>query len=138
MATKPIKKFDKPTCKFIRAEIDAVLKGVAARYGIKLESGRGNFGDTHFTLKLELSVLDESGVDLSAKHEFETLALLVGLEPGDFGRQFTFNGDKYELSGINIRSTKRPILAKKISTGARFKFGAETIQRALGRSKPPA
>ena len=136
MTTKTIKKFDKPTCKLVRADIDAAMAAVAAKYGIKLQSGRGTFGDTNFTLKLEMSVLDETGVDLKAKREFETLANFVGLEPGDFGRQFTFRGEQYELSGINHRSTKMPILAKNVATGAKFKFGEDTVLRALGRHKP--
>lgn len=136
MTTKTIKKFDKPTCKLVRADIDVAMAAVATKYGIKIQSGRGTFGDTNFTLKIEMSVLDETGVDLKAKREFETLAHFVGLEPGDFARQFTFRGEQYELSGISHRSTKMPILAKNIATGVKFKFGEDTVLRALGRQKP--
>lgn len=135
MPTIVIKKFDKRACNAVRADINAALKTVATKHGIKLVAGRGTFDDTHFTLKLEMGVLDESGADLSAKRDFEMCATHFGLKPEDFGCEFVFDGETYRLDGVRQRAERMPLLATLLRAGQRYRLPAGAVREALSRAR---
>ena len=56
-------------------------------------------------------------------------ANMVGLEPSDFGMEFTQRGDTYTLCGLKTRNRKFPILAKKASDGKIYKFTEDGMVR---------
>lgn len=57
-----ITKFDKPTLRALRTDIDAALAAVGAKHGISLKAGNARFTGDTATFKLECVLLNSDGV----------------------------------------------------------------------------
>lgn len=83
---------------------------------------------------LPLEVMDQMAQDFVAYcHSF-------GLCPEDFGKEFTQGKaygeqDIFKICGLKPRSHKYPIIAWKVGTLQRFKFGALEVKRYLETEK---
>jgi hypothetical protein len=124
-----IKEFDREIIKRLIEECDTVLTQALAPYGLNVSRGRSTYDRERFTLKMEITA---AGADV-AKTEFERYAQLLGVKPEDYGREFTSNGERYRLIGLNLNRPKFPFSAERISgRGGKYKFPEPVIKRALG------
>lgn len=124
-----IKEFDRAIVRRLIEECDAVLTQALAPYGLKVARGRSTYDRERFTLKMEVTA---AGADV-ARTEFERYAVLLGVKPEDYGREFTSNGERYKLIGLNLSRPKFPFSAERIGgKGGRYKFPKSVIKRALG------
>lgn len=103
-----ITKFDKPTLKDLRPEIDAALAPLAAKYGIKLTAGNASFQANNVTFKLNGTIIDSSGnaktqerMDLEALHP-DLVDKKVSLSGGVVGT----------IVGYKTRAKKYPFLVR--------------------------
>lgn len=74
---------------------------------------------------------------------WESACGLYGLPKDAFGKTFTVRGTEYRIAAINTRRPKFPVSAVRVRDDRGFKFGADTVRRALGvvpapAPKPPA
>lgn len=129
-------KINKATCQHLRKDVEQALKTVADKHGIRITTGRGTFTDADFTMKIEMAVIGEGGVNLKAKLEFEQLAAFVGLKPEHFGLEFTSGGERYQIVGIKSRATAKPVLVLRLRDGQRFVMPAGPIQRYISDKHP--
>ena len=128
-----ITKFDRPSLKFLRGEIDTALKAVADKHDIVLKLGNISFSGNNASMKVEASVKNASGEVITKEAEdFKRQAMFYGLEPSDLGKTVTMRGQKYTICGLKPKSTKYPILAKR-GDGAVVKVPLDMIKRALGK-----
>lgn len=116
---------DKAKAKALSTEVDAALQAIAERNGLSVKVGGGSYDAGSFRPKVEFK---EGDADAS---EFAQFASMYGLKPEDFGRQFIANGKLFKVSGLAIRSPKRPVLATQVSTGRVFKFDDDTVAHLL-------
>jgi hypothetical protein len=65
--------------------------------------------------------------------EFKRSARMYGLEPEDFGREFTTRSGTYKILGLKRANRKYPILGECVKTGSGYKFTADQVCRALGK-----
>jgi hypothetical protein len=127
MAT--ITTFDRKTARDLSDEVVAALQAVAVRNGLTVEAAGGTLG-VEFTMKLKWGIV---GVD-KGKADFEQYAAAFGLEPSDHGKTFAAQGRTFEITGLKLGASKRPVLVREVGPSGRpFVFPIDAVKRALGR-----
>jgi len=74
------------------------------------------------------------------KWEWERTATLFGLPKDAFGKTFKSGGTEYRITAISTRRPRYPVSAVRVSDDKAFKFGEDTVKRALilsGQAPPP-
>jgi hypothetical protein len=114
--------------KTIGEEIREKVTLVAEKHCLAVDYRGVTYDSTMVRPRFELKVM---GAD---REEFGAYAHAYGLEPSDFGAEFTTGtGRTYRITGIAPRRRKYPISAEEVKTGKGYKFPALTVSRALGR-----
>tara|TARA_B100001250_G_scaffold218220_1_gene187249 strand:+ start:10933 stop:11349 length:417 start_codon:yes stop_codon:yes gene_type:complete len=130
---------NKKTVELILEESREALASVAKKHGITLKRKSCTYdpvkGEVPVAFKFVVQQLDEAGSVIDPMEvEFKRLATYFGLEPNDYGREFsTFNGT-YRLTGIKTRAKKYPFIAEDVVTGKLFKFGRQQILHSLQKN----
>lgn len=131
-------RFDKPTIRSLRPELEKALVDVCAKHGITAKIGNASFTDLECKFQLILELEGAGEAKSTAKQaDFERYATLYGLEPTDLGKTFLVGGSLYSITGISPNRPKFPIDGVR-HDGKMFKFGLETVKRALAISKNTA
>lgn len=124
----------------IGQEIDDAIEAVLEKHGLRAAPHRITYGPT-LTYKVEISKvdLDENGFDRGSPAAIEWLTLgnykicsvfnAWGTDnPAPFtaeqalGCEFTSQGRRFRLVGMNQKARKYPLLGEEIGTGKRYKF----------------
>lgn len=113
-----INTFDKQNLKSVRIDIDAALKTVADKYGIKLSIGTIRFDGNQFNTKLSAATDTAISATIAVNEMF-------GLAP--IGTRFIAQGVIFEVTKHEPSRPKYPIVAKR-SNGKLYKF---TNQRVI-------
>ena len=103
-----ITKFDKPTLRALRTEIDLALAAVGAKHGISVTAGSASFRDNSATFKLECALLNSAGVA-----ESKEMVALKECYPELVDKQVTLSrgtGLTGFIIGYNPRAQKYPFL----------------------------
>lgn len=118
--------FDKESATELYDEVNAALKELAARHGLKVSVKGRTYHDHDFPLKVEFSS------DLAAAMEFAQDAWQFGLAPTDYGREFTWpGGRRIRITGIKPRATKMPVTGVDLGNGRGCSMDAKTVLAAL-------
>ncbi|HYU07547.1 MAG TPA: hypothetical protein VEM77_10270, partial [Thermoplasmata archaeon] len=60
-----------------------------------------------------------------------------GLEPDDFGQEFTTeDGKRFKIVGLNPRARTGIIRATSLDDGGDWRFSGDAVMEALGRTRP--
>lgn len=108
----------KEKCREISVEMKTALEAIAAKHGLRLTTGGGNFSASTFAPKVKFEVVGALGKPAT----FDSAAKLLGLPADTFGKQFLFRGRFYEVTGINMAAPRYPINAKRVADGKGFRF----------------
>jgi len=119
---------DEATVKRMQDDMAKAVVDVAQKYGMRIKKNAARYSDLEVTLTLGLAA-----ILTKAKHDWERDAKLLGLEPGDFGRDFTVRGRTFCITGVNLGRTKYPVKACEKGTTKAYKFDAATVRAALMR-----
>jgi hypothetical protein len=123
----------KATLRVLRAELDAALAPVAARNNITITTGSCSFMGGTATFKVEVATVSADGVVASREaDDFKRHAIMFGVKPEDMHRELTHGGRVYTLTGLAVKSTKFPFLAKSKLDGKIYKLPADDVRVALG------
>ena len=105
-----VTKFDKPTLRALRPELNAALAAVGAKHGISITIGNGSYTGENATFKLELALLGSDG-----KAESKELVALKECYPELVNKQVTLNrGSTGRIIGYNPRAHQYPFLVKTV------------------------
>jgi hypothetical protein len=120
--------------KLLATEIEEAVQSVAKKHGIQIKRGRGVYGGSNASLKLELAVVGKGGQAQTREAEdFKRYASVYGLKAENLGAEFTdFDGEVYTITGLKPRSRKYPILVERVD-GMGFKMPAERVKVGLAR-----
>lgn len=119
-----------------RPQLNYALQELGEKHGLKITTGGASYSDTFFSIKLEGSVVAEEGVATTKDQiAFKNNAELYGLSPDDLFKTFEAHGKVYEVWGLRPRAKSYPIIAKRVGSTQKFKFGAETVAFHLGIAK---
>jgi hypothetical protein len=122
---------EKQAVKDLREKIQKVLNDAKIE-GFVLKVGNATYGETSAMFKLEASKIgDNDEVQDRSAENFKRMALLYGLNPEDLGKTFTTAQQTYTIVGLNPKSRKFPVIAKR-SDGKTFKFPIDVIRLKLG------
>ena len=121
-------------CQKLEAEMLDACASVAARHGLKAEA----LGITAMNLRwnfdfgVRVSIPRADGTTIQPERLlFEVLAPEYGLQPEDFGREFSSHGERFRITGLNLRRPRFPVSAVRIPDGKGYKFTAEDVAALL-------
>lgn len=126
-----IKEFTSSNVRALMAEIENALKPIAEKHGLLLDQKGRTFHRDAVPVMFQLTVpkMDENGTTLDAKAQaFQRDAHLVGLDPDALYRGLLIGGEKYRITGLNLRAKQFPVLAERIHDGKRFKLGVDMVK----------
>ena len=133
MSTK-IKEIDGSTAEYVMARIEDMLRTLAKELGVSLTLGKCSFRPTNGRFQVKLSVLDSNGETITEEMaDFKSHAQHYGLLPEDLGRRFVFQGQSFELCGLNRKSRKYPFIGQS-SDGTQYKFTIEDVFIGLAQA----
>jgi hypothetical protein len=116
----------------LREKLQAVLDEFAKSNDLQATVGAASFTPNNVRFQLDLSVVGEDGEAITREAEtFRLHAQSFGFSPDQLGEPFLHNGKRLKIVGLNIRSTRFPIIAAD-EEGKRYKYPAELV-RALIR-----
>lgn len=117
-----ITQFDKNTLRILRSEIDVALAQVGNAYGIDLHAGNARFDAKTATFKLDLALLDESGVV-----ETKEMLALKAFNPDMVGKTVTLHrGMTGKVIGYNRRAKAYPYIVET-DAGKKFKLSEAQV-----------
>ena len=119
--SKAITKFDKPTLKMVRKELQSSLDDLQEKLGIQLKIGNIRFDASTFTTKLEASLV---GHDPLAE-EWEKYANRFGLDATWIGKKFLSNLEMHTIIGLDTKRRKYPVITT--CDGKKYKFPADIV-----------
>lgn len=130
-----ISKFDKPTLRSLREDVDQALRAVAEKHGITLSLGSIKFDATSFTGQLKATVLNPAtGVVPTEEREFHAYARMFGFEPSDYRRVVRIDGVEYRMIGFKTRAPRRPVVLERVhGPGGGVVCSPEYVQAFLTR-----
>lgn len=130
-----IKTMDREAVRLIASRIESELQNLSNELGIDIQRGRGTYRDGSLSLKLEISLITESGEVLTKEaQDFKSAAHLYGLQPEDLGREFiNVNGERCVITGLKRRASRYPITYRSLASGKGYKTTAESLRNQLSR-----
>ena len=141
---------DRQTAITVGQEIDLAVEEVLARFGLKRQPHRVQYGST-MTYKVEITRphVNDKGVDEGSPVAQEWLLLgnyeirkqfgYDGEPPftakDALGAEFYYNGRRFRLDGMNSRARKYPLVATALDDGRQFKFTHHVLAKLEGVGK---
>jgi hypothetical protein len=130
-----IKAFDRTNLRLISADIEAVLKPIAIKYGITFTYKGARFLADNATFKIEGATVGAGGVaNTRERDNFKLYASMYGLKETDLDKEITYGGTRYIIKGLNTRRQKYPVVATRIADGKTILLTIEGVKSALLRS----
>ncbi len=134
----PIASLTPEACeKVLTLMLDACEK-IAGDHGLKIENAglRPRTDGLAFETGFRVSVPGRESEERKQDKEFFVLAAEhLGLKAADFEREFSADGERYRIIGIDPRRPKYPISTERLSDSRRCKFPADEVVRLL-QAKP--
>ncbi|WP_300500038.1 hypothetical protein [Marinobacter sp.] len=97
--------------KIIRPALDAKLAELSKELGIQITSGRGTYGDTTGSFKVELATITEDGQVMTPEREaFLQLHNIYGLPKEALDAEVEIGGHKVKIAGIKTKARKNDIV----------------------------
>ncbi|MGE8141770.1 hypothetical protein ACQKOE_07330 [Novosphingobium sp. NPDC080210] len=108
--------------RLITEDMLAALAPIEAKYGVKFATAGGTLGTSDMLVKLKVESTDPTAVDKAAAQEFARQCRFYGLEPEDYGAEFTMGGVRYRLTAIKSSRPKYPLCAESLRDGRTYKM----------------
>lgn len=122
-----IQKFDRAACRTVSAAAEEALAEVAEKFGLTIKKESGRFSSEAFTFKLTFQAQTEDGVPAG----FAAKAQALDLPTDCYGKVVLLRREPYTIVDINLRARKYPVCVKRVSDGRGYKYGEDSVRRAL-------
>jgi hypothetical protein len=125
---------DRTTLGILAKEINDAVQAVADKHGVAIKTGRGVYGMTSGSLKLEIATKTEAGDVLTKersdfmRHEY----LIEPLTKDDLDRTFDDNGRTYRIVGLRTKARKNNIETLR-DDGKVYVWPARAVKARLDR-----
>jgi hypothetical protein len=128
-----ITSFDKQNLPQLRAEINAALEAIGAKFGVSLQAGNASFQATNATFKLVCQVGEDKSIG-DLKDE-KAAAALKAFQPLYFrdlplDKHYKMGNDVFEITGYNTRGRTQPMQIRSIKSGKGYKCSIEQLRNA--------
>ena len=105
-----VSKFDKPSLKVIREAMNAALKDVESKYGIKVSVGNASYSSDEVTFKVKANTVGQGGqVNSKEANMWALYADMNGIGHLSVGDTITLQGKPFTIAGWNTRAKKSPV-----------------------------
>ena len=125
-----MKNFDKVIAAKLRDEINEALQGVARKYDIQIHTGNCTYMETEITYKLKVKTNDPEALKEKEVKTWNQYCQLYGFKKEDFGAEFSSNGKKYKITGLDVGRSKYSLKGVGID-GKTMLFVAEQVAKKL-------
>jgi len=68
--------------------------------------------------------------------DYKRFASAMGFDADTLGRELTWGGDAYTIAGLSIKSTKYPLLCRRVKDGKMYKFPRHVYDLAVKPLQP--
>lgn len=127
-----VQSFSKDICNEVMKDVKSAILEVLKNYGLSAEFDGGKFDAERFIPKINIVITNNDGSTTSVyEKDFKQYAHMVGLKSDDFNKTFTYNGQKYNISGLKLKSRKFPVIAYNTITKKSYKFDANVVKKLL-------
>jgi hypothetical protein len=137
MTTK-IEQFTRQNLRAIYEDVEAALKPIAEKHGIKLERKSCTYRPDELPVAFKFITIEHDAngntMDSRAK-DFVRYASMYGLSKDDFLAEFRSGSRLFRITGFKPKARKYPVLAEDVKTGKTYKFSAEKVKMALALAK---
>lgn len=120
--------------KKIRPEMEAALKEVGEKYGLKFTCGNGTYGDKGGyagSMKVEFEATTTADGKSLEQDSFEKHCGLFGFTKDDYNKQIAFRGKSYLLKGFNLGAPKNRLSIEGVHDGKRYGMSTEMYEEAM-------
>lgn len=127
-------KFDAPTIREIRADLQNAIAAVEAKYGMKLTAGQAKYGTNSATIVIDMATFDTKGevVDLAREFLITNLQWLA-LEPKHLEQTIRIGNDSYKIQGYRRRHAHaKPFRLISQTNFKNYVASEATVRIALG------
>ena len=129
------KTIDREFLRKLRDELDQYLVEVGDKYGVEITLGNATFTPVRASFKLEIACVSDDGeVHTKEAEDFKRYARQYGLRPDHLGQQFTYSSNTYVLLGCKPRSTRFPIVARRLADGKTYKLPHDMVRFAFDKA----
>jgi len=107
---------------------------IADNHGLVIDDfrWRGRPDGNAFETGFRVSIPGRAGEERKREKEsFAAAAEQIGLKASDFEREFSAEGQRFRITGIDPRRPKYPISAERLSDGRACKFPADEVVKLL-------
>lgn len=126
---------DRSKAKKIADRAVALLAGLEDEFGVKITSKGGTFGNTFYTMKLEVAEVNGGVVESKDAVNFTRYCKQFGMVPEMLGGIFRTSKTTYTVRGLAPQAVKYPVLASN-GNGRMFKFSADVVKSCWIGSLP--
>lgn len=120
----------------LQSDCIAALQAVAEKHGFTVRAHGGTLAEISAVLKFEFKTADQNAIRENERCDFEIGAVVFGLEPSDYRREFIANGKPFKVVAFDYKRRKYPIIAEK-ADGTRTCF-TETVVKAIVAARKPS
>ncbi|MFO0993661.1 MAG: hypothetical protein U1E67_17205 [Hyphomicrobiales bacterium] len=131
---KHITELSPDACEHVLTLMMQACGRIADDHGLVIDDfrWRGRSDGNAFETGFRVSVIGRAGEDRKREQElFAAAAQQIGLSASDFEREFSVEGHRFRLTGIDQRRPKYPISAERVSDGRLCKFPADEVVKLL-------
>lgn len=111
--------------------LDAELRAVLEKYGLKMEGRSARIGDGECSFKIRTTYLSDEEKADREEQEFRAYAPIYGVPADTFGKKYRFpNGVIVAVAGIQPNKPKNRIKLKDVHTGKGYQCSVEALKSA--------
>ena len=131
-----ITSFNSQTCKTLRTQIENALKQLELESGVRFTVGNMRYDneEVKITFTARLGSMPKMTKVEEAKNNFGSICYAYGMKPEHLGSRFDFQNKTFEITGINSRATKNPIVITDVVTRKDYVMNQRTVCQLLGIS----
>lgn len=119
--------FNKEDFNSFRTEIEKAVKGVEYKFQVKIEFGNISYQEECFDIKCKVSRTD---IDID-KVIWDKYCEIYGLHSEDYKKIVNIDGERFQLSGIDMKKRKYPIVATNVLNGKSYGLNPISILSKL-------
>ena len=136
MATKITTLSDRGALKIIDFNTIEALKEVAAKLGLTVERGKGQYSELEYRLQVVFKLDDAEKHAAKARKDWEDACYLIGMCPEHYGLEFTSQGRRFKVVGLSLNRPKFCVQAVEIGRDGKTYGFASTVARQIERDNP--
>lgn len=121
--------------RIITREIEAAAAAIFEAHGLTPKPASTTYGDEYRVRLVAIAtVVDERGVNKAdpSVDAWDRYARHIGLPTEALGKEFTYGGKSYRVTGLNPRlRVKNPVQAVQVATGKAYVFPVDAVKAFL-------